>query len=150
MVDSVITYTILGLSLLTIICFMNKLKWATVFVIPIAFLCYYSYVSNLPKQLGYPVDWNLTESEEATFLYGTEGKDFLYMTVLEKDLRVPRLIQMVNTKENREGLQKLIKKQQEGRTASIGRGNPNDSQDENKIGDFSVQDGAAGSAEETK
>jgi hypothetical protein len=138
-------YILAGLIIIAAASFVNKLKWMTILLIPLAFGVYFVYVSKIPQQFGYPIDWNMVDAEQATFLYGTEGKDFIYMMVLEEDVRTPRLVSVKNTKENRETLQKLTKKQQQGETSSISgsiseRGN-------NQIGDFGIIDGASGTTE---
>ncbi|QIG68087.1 hypothetical protein EVB55_152 [Rhizobium phage RHph_Y68] len=138
-------YVLAGLLIVAAASFFNKLRWMTLFLIPLAFLVYFLYVSKLPNELGYPVEWKLVSAEKATFLYGTEGSEFIYMMVLEENKRVPRLVSVANTKENREALQELIKKQQEGQTSSIG-GAPSE-HGNNRLGDFSVLEGAAGGEE---
>ncbi|QIG73922.1 hypothetical protein PP935_gp147 [Rhizobium phage RHph_N34] len=138
-------YVLAGLLIVAVTSFVNKLKWLSLLLIPLSFGVYFVYASKIPQQFGYPIDWNVVTAEKATFLYGTEGADFIYMTVLEENSRVPRLVSVKNTKENREALQELIKKQQEGLESSVG-GHPRE-RGNNHVGDFQVLEGAAGGQE---
>lgn len=114
------TYALTGLAIIVaVFTFTRYRNYALLTLIPLGFALWFAYVTKLPEQLGYPVAINFVNSEQGAFLYGVEGKEFIYILVIVKGEQKPRLIEMVNNPDNQKQLEKLNKTKAEGQMAVV-------------------------------
>jgi hypothetical protein len=118
----IITFIIaLGLVLLTIfVGFRYSWKASLAVLIPLLYVGYWTLSIQVPKYFGYALPLNFAElNNQARFISGFEGKDAIYILLLEKGDTQPRLISIPNTAKNKQTFYDLQKQSKAGKSAVL-------------------------------
>jgi hypothetical protein len=100
--------SLLGLAIVTAILLLPK-KFMIV-VIPVVYCAYYYVATTIPSYFGYAIDEQFIGDKQAVLLSNVELDKKLYVLVrIDGDDR-PRLVEIANTKENKETLEKTANK----------------------------------------
>jgi hypothetical protein len=116
---------ILGLLLVTVfVGFRYNWKLSLAIFIPMLYLGYWTVATQVPKYFGYAVPINFAEMEnQALMISGYDGGKSIYLLIIEKGVKEPRLVSMPNNAENRAIFNQLTKKIKNGQAAIIKKNN---------------------------
>lgn len=93
-------------------------KLAIALLIPLIYAGYYLLASEVPKYFGYAISLNFADLKtQARFVSGFEGRDAIYLMILEKGVKEPRLISVPDTPENKKILKEMQEKVKNGQAA---------------------------------
>jgi len=114
---------ILGLIILTVsLGFWYNWKLATAFLVPLIYAGYYLASTEVPKYFGYAIALNFAKlDQQSRFLSSFTGKDNIYLFILEKGDKEPRLISIPATEENKKVVKKLNEQVKSGQGAILKR-----------------------------
>lgn len=109
---TILSFILVGLFFITLYLIFSKygsFKLVLTVVVALLFGGYFSVVTQYPKYLGYPIDISLIDMNESRVLSALEGSNKIYLVVVHKDAKEPRLISMDKTEENKKQYQEISK-----------------------------------------
>lgn len=131
-----------GLILLTIaLGIWYNWKAALALLIPLTYAGYYYAATEVPKYFGYAIAINFADLQgQAKFISGFDGGGKIYLLIIEKGDKEPRLISIPNTPQNKSVLKDLQEKSKKGQGAVLKKKKPRDGKESDTTGPLSQSD----------
>ena len=116
----IVGIAIFGLIIITLI-ILARYNWKLVLpaIVVLTYLGYYFAFPEVTKYFGYAIALNFTEMDQARFISGTMGEERIFILLIEKDKKEPRLVSIPNTEQNKKTFKEL--QQKAGKGAAVMR-----------------------------